>query len=106
MFIYLIYKPKSDVYKIGVSKNPDFRIKQLQTGSEEVLELITKVKTNYGYKLEKYLHRYYKSVKQEGEWFKLTDSDILLFEDLCSNQERNLKVLTENNLYINSLKDW
>ena len=38
--IYLIKNSEDDTYKIGVAKNPQNRIKQLQTGNSAELLLI------------------------------------------------------------------
>jgi len=59
--------------KIGVSKNPAKRLKQLQTGSSESLELIEiySLPSEKVYKLEKECHqRLVSSYVKRGEWFK------------------------------------
>ena len=48
MYVYLIQsgKKKSDPVKVGYSKNPEARIKTLQTGNPKILRLLMKIKCN------------------------------------------------------------
>ena len=57
--VYLIMATESGRYKIGVSKNPTKRIKQLQTGSNEELRLVESFETKFPHKIEKALHNKY-----------------------------------------------
>ena len=69
-------------YKIGVSKSPQTRIKQLQTGNPNKLKLLfeAEIKKADAYKVEKTIHNFFK--EHEGkhvynEWFKLTDDEVV-----------------------------
>lgn len=80
-YIYIIKDlGNSNIYKIGVSKNPQKRVKQLQTGNCNSLELIFEIliddKIN-AYEAEKIIHDYLKENKKwkHGEWFNLTSDD-------------------------------
>jgi hypothetical protein len=61
--------------KIGISDNPDKRVKQLQTAFPEKLEIkyiepfTTKIKART---FEKYLHKDISHLKSHGEWFSIT----------------------------------
>ncbi len=85
-YIYLISNGVS--HKVGVSVDPKKRIKQLQTGSPEKLEIVEMWELPKGavYKLEKECHNkictYY---PKRGEWFKGgTDFHLrILIEEIC-----------------------
>ena len=63
-------------YKIGYSKDPEKRVKQLNTGNSTSLKLIKKFKTKYDSKIESYLKKYFKTRNVRGEWFDLSNDDI------------------------------
>ena len=69
MHLYIIQSSNNGCFKIGRSKHPEKRLKQLQTGSPFRLELIL-VLENQGSQ-EKNLHkRFPKSeITCKGEWF-------------------------------------
>lgn len=67
-------------YKVGVSKNPTSRVRQLQTGNPDTIELVHAV-TACGidaYKAEACIHDFLKERGQHlrGEWFQLSISDL------------------------------
>jgi uncharacterized protein YeeX (DUF496 family) len=57
--------------KIGRSKNPEKRLKQLSTGSPYKLEIIKKIRGNEN--LEREIHDKFSHLRMNGEWFELTD---------------------------------
>lgn len=67
--LYFIQSKKTGMIKIGRSKHPERRLKQLQTGSPNKLKLIA-VFENEGWR-EYELHHYLKQwkVRSNGEWF-------------------------------------
>ena len=67
--LYIIQTDETGAIKIGRSKNPLSRVKQLQTGSPYKLKLLL-ILENQG-SMEKELHRRLKPFKQNcrGEWF-------------------------------------
>lgn len=75
-YIYIISNEQNYI-KVGVSKNPERRIKQLQTGNEHQLSLLFKEEfncsRNHLLKIEKELHKKLKQMttKSIGEWFLL-----------------------------------
>ena len=80
-FIYIIQDKINNTIKIGISQNPNKRLKQLQTGSPNPLELIYTEECGYGgrkrtLQLEKLIHKDIKGkgLKQRGEWFTLNES--------------------------------
>ena len=84
-------------YKIGVSKNTQRRVKQLQTGSSENIEIIYLFKSEYPFKLEMALHNHFNMYKINREWYNLPLEDHLNFMALCEKIEGNLKLVFENN---------
>ena len=102
--IYLIYSPElgeSGLHKIGIAKQPEKRLKQLQTGCPYKLEIIYIVESKFTSKVEKFLHKKFSHKKNvqkfdqnlKGEWFNLDVSDILEFKKTCSEIERKLEFL-------------
>jgi len=103
MYIYLLKSQENGYYKIGKSVNPDRRIKTLQTGNPEKIDLVLKVKVfdRFSAKIESALHSQYSYLNKNGEWFNLSLEDELLFESNIKRVENNLLILEkENNQFI------
>lgn len=60
-----------DVVKIGVSRQPNKRLRQLQSSSSKKLTLAACCFG--GFAMEKSLHKRFASHRLQGEWFMLTD---------------------------------
>ena len=95
-FLYLIRNTDNDTYKIGVSKNPSLRIKQLQTGNASKLELIHTFESKFSYKIESSLHRKYSLQNIYNEWFNITSIDTEDFLTECSKLDKAFHILNEN----------
>lgn len=94
----IIIDPENIVYKIGITgQNKDKRLKQLQTGTDKKLEVVKEFSSNYPFKVEGNLHRYFSDKKINREWFKLDKTDIDNFLSLCEKYEAGFKLLEENN---------
>lgn len=93
-FVYLL-KNSENIYKIGVSKDVDKRIKQLQTGYSDDIVLVDKFLSEYPFKIETYLHHRYQVENVKGEWFYLTNEDVNNFKQHCLQLEKNFKCLDE-----------
>ena len=65
--LYFIQSDFTGMIKIGRSKNPKKRLKQLQTGNPNRLKLIASFKGKG--EEEKYLHEELNRYKLKGEWF-------------------------------------
>lgn len=101
MKIYLIKSLDDGCYKIGVSKSPDKRLKQLQTGNPSELQLLYVYDSEIAFKIEKVLHNTFNINKEHGEWFNLSIKDEFYFIDECKKIENYLKILIkENNKFI------
>ena len=93
--VYLIRSKETGDYKIGISKNPQKRLKQLQTGNSSELELVETYKSKYANKIEKTLHNLLSHYKKEGEWFELPLTEAMDFQSRCYDTEVNFKILDE-----------
>lgn len=93
-FVYLL-KTESGTYKIGVSKNPSNRVKQLNTGNSEKINLIYVYETDIAYVLEKSLKNHFSAHRLNGEWFNLSIDDELNFKHTCNLINERLKHLIE-----------
>lgn len=82
-------------YKIGIAKDVNKRIRQLQTGNSLEIELISAYESPYAQKIEKTLHNRYSYVKEIGEWFTLSVLEEVNFIEECKRIENNIKTLIE-----------
>lgn len=60
-------------YKIGKSNDPQGRLASLQTASPYKLKLLHVFKADNASAAEETLHHNFHNVRQNGEWFMLTD---------------------------------
>jgi len=99
-YVYLI-RGNDDDYKIGIAKNPNQRIKQLQTGNSDELKLIETYQSENAFKIETALHNRYAHLHSHGEWFKLSLTEELNFKDECSEIDNTINTLREmGNVFI------
>lgn len=95
-YVYLIKSEDSSRYKIGISKNPQKRVKQLQTGNSEKLCLVNTYLSEYYDKIERTLHNRFSYLKKEGEWFEFSLEEEVKFIDECTRIESSFKILQKN----------
>lgn len=71
-YIYII-GADAPPYKVGISKHPERRVKQFQTGYPFTLRLHYKQATNVDkvVHLEKLIHRNITNYQTKGEWFNM-----------------------------------
>jgi predicted GIY-YIG superfamily endonuclease len=98
MFVYLIRLSDNSTYKIGVTKNINKRIKELQTGNAEEIFLVDKYESDNAFKIEKALHNFFQHKKKLNEWFDFGIEDELKFKELCLTIDNNLKFLEKNKI--------
>lgn len=83
--VYLIKDSTLNRYKIGVSKEPEKRLLQLQTANSNKLNLVCKTyPLHYAFKLEKEWHNLFNDYRIQSEWFLLGEEHI---EDLIRRME-------------------
>lgn len=65
--------------KIGFSKNPEQRRRQLQTGNSEVLSIHATIEVNHenAALLEKHLHKDIAYKRLKGGWFGLSKAEVI-----------------------------
>jgi hypothetical protein len=73
--VYIIASPDS-IYKIGMAKNIQQRVRGIDTHVPFVLVVKAIIETGDPASLEKQLHRAYHDKRVKGEWFRLDDDDI------------------------------
>jgi hypothetical protein len=100
-YIYLIQSLENGYYKIGVSKHPNKRILQLQTGNSSPLKLIDTYPTEYADQIERTLQRIHAHLHKEGEWFDMDINNEVNFQKECKKIEETITFLKENdNVFI------
>ena len=104
-YIYLLESANEDgtIYKIGYTKNSvQKRIRSLQTGNPYLIKELYCFQTKYNQRLEKSLHNFYSHCRLNGEWFKMSITDINNFTSLCDKLETNFDNL-KNNHFISKM---
>lgn len=100
-YIYLIQSLENGYYKIGVSKHPQQRILELQTGNSSKLKLIGVHQSKFVNQIERALQRRYEYLRKEGEWFDLSLQEEVMFIKNCQEVEKNLIFLKKSgNVFI------
>lgn len=82
--VYLLANSEWTQFKIGITKKDvNERIDNLKTGNGSEISLINTFESNHYKRIEKILHKKYNSKRLIGEWFELSDDDIIRFKDDC-----------------------
>lgn len=74
-FVYFIKAEDTGFIKIGMSKNPDLRLRQIKLSCQKPVLLMKFFVSNSAI-MEKKLHEFFKNKRVFGEWFNLNDSDL------------------------------
>lgn len=79
-YLYVIFNPDNNLFKIGITCNLKKRLKQLRSQSGCNLTIVQSFASNTEIDpcvtfVEKKLHEYYKNKRVSGEWFKLSFRD-------------------------------
>jgi len=94
--IYLLTN-NNEQYKIGITKyNAKRRIKNLQTGNGNKIDVVAEFKSIYYNKIEQALHNRYGTKRLKGEWFELEKKDIQNFISECQDLHNTFKFLEDN----------
>jgi len=100
-YIYLIQSLENGYYKVGVSKHPQRRIEQLQTGNSSELKLIEVYQSEQAHKVEKILQNRLLPFRKVGEWFDMPMASIANFGRECQKIEEMIIFLKKNdNVFI------
>lgn len=100
-YVYLIQSLENGYYKVGVSKHPQRRIEQLQTGNSSKLKLVEIYQSEVANKIEKILQNRLLPFRKVGEWFDMPMVSIANFGRECQNIEEMIAFLKKNdNVFI------
>ena len=69
MYVYAIRNNHTGRIKLGISENPERRLKELQIGNDCELELLAYREAVNRFKDEKAIHNKYQHLRVRGEWF-------------------------------------
>lgn len=76
-YIYVIYSDATGLYKIGRSRNPNRRIKDLMGGGNPFkLKLLHVMPTRDAQQAESIMHQKYHDNRHGGEWFELSRNEL------------------------------
>jgi len=70
LYVYAIREQETGKLKLGISKNPHQRMKQLQTANPNRLELVAAIPAPNRFKDESRMHHEASEHRIHGEWFK------------------------------------
>ena len=88
-------------YKIGwTKKDVQQRLKQLQTGAHSELNVLDIFESKWGSKIESILHRKYSSNKTSGEWFNLSEEEVMNFRNNCQKAHNDLEMMWRENSWV------
>ena len=76
-WVYLVKAEELNQYKIGRSRTPDIRLKELQKQSPIKLTLIHLIECQDAAVAETYLHKRFAKCRVGGEWFALSNKDVV-----------------------------
>ena len=72
--VYIMQGPNG--YKIGKAVNPTMRRKELENELGFDIRMIATLQSGYAYTLEAKLHNDYKELRQDGEWFDISQETV------------------------------
>ena len=111
-YIYVAKEVASGRFKIGISKNPEERVKHLNIGNPEKLVIVhAYLATEDGYKSEALAHKIYEKNRLNGEWFDSSIDISLLpsYKVICTadNGDSNCdcKGCSDYNIAFDALSD-
>lgn len=96
MHTFYIIKNALNHFKLGITtRDVKLRVKQFETGNSDELEIIKTFNTKHGTIFESTMHRRFVNKRLKGEWFKLDEKDILNIDDILTETEKNLDIVSD-----------
>lgn len=92
-YIYVVQFGSNDLFKFGVSQNPDRRIKDIDSYSPVKIREIGRYYFKNVYETEEMIHDNLKDSIVRREWFKLEKESVL---DIC----KELKQMSDEGVYL------
>ena len=77
LYVYAIRESETGRIKLGISRDPHARLRQLQTGSSQELELVAYRKAENRYQDEGAVHHANATLRIRGEWFEGSAVEIM-----------------------------
>lgn len=78
-YVYILYARRNRLFKIGMTRrDPEKRLKDLQTGMPDQLVFVFLIQAKYPEALENELHIQFADKRLNGEWFSLSKSELQL----------------------------
>lgn len=77
MYLYVAKNTSTGSLKVGISANPEKRIKALQVGCDGILELVATVSAENGFQSESDAHKRLSGHRIHGEWFSASADYVL-----------------------------
>ncbi len=93
-FVYLFFSPPVKLYKIGWADDTQIRQMRLKTGNPK-LEFVMAIPMSCRAQAklwEKMLHGHFSEKRGEGEWFELSEADLLYMNSIRLLQQSTLEM--------------
>lgn len=96
--VYLLSTIGDDTYyKIGFTTSSTAkRVKQLQTGNVDHINIVCEYETTNYLKLEKMLHLHFSYESVRGEWFYMNKSQVESFLDICKEKDSIIDFMNQS----------
>ena len=102
-YVYLIEDIDNKRYKIGVTKDLKKRLRNLQTGNSNQIQLLESFKSEYPFRLETMLHNKFKQFHHYNEWYELDKNSVDEFLNLCKYFDDIIIALKDNPFFAKNL---
>ena len=103
-YVYLIKDTLNNIYRIGVTKDLNKRLRNLQTGNSNYLTLLSSYQTKYPFRLETMLHNKFKEYRILNEWYELPKRIVNNFNAECESLDNIITSLKDNPFFNKKLK--
>lgn len=101
--VYLISANIDDIklYKIGFTKrNVEDRVREFKTGNCLDLQIEYVINSKWGTKIEKRLHKMFVDKKISGEWFNLSDEDVINLINTSQTLHESFNIIENENTFV------